>query len=368
MQDPSLAWLVPFSTRLLPDGAIAPRLAAASAHDAWSVVAEAKRRAGEGLRHRYAYGTTLLCAGLPFAATDVLAGAEKEAKKRCTEGRDPDSDQLMLAIRVDLATASVRCGFWMSAMQQLMKVAEELNRSGRTAGMEWDDLAFRCQMLYRALFVQDQERTFYRLRAAWFEELSDHDQASAEQRLEHAKARQALGALNHRIADYDAAAALFFELRKDPAVGATALELLVGLHLAVGAREPAEREEARRELHRLKPQSAVLRAGVTTNPGVRWLHDLEAYHAASLLLDVSRAAGEADLGEQSRSRLFLLARAYPDQSRCVALSTLAYSDAGLRSQAQEALSLAQEPLTTLLSASSWLPPAPPPLGRHVEGE
>ncbi len=346
MQDPSAAWHVPFSARLFPDSAALTQWVARNEHEAWRAVTTTRQLVDRGVKHRHAHGVLLLSVGMPFSAWMVLREAEYEATQAQGGDREgplpPGSDDPVLrALRADLSTASVRCGFWDLGMNQLMKATQCTARPDE----EPLELYRRGEMLYGALSRRKQERSLQRLRVAYFEELAGRGEATPVQRLEHAKSLLALGALDHSIADYDAAEDVLVPLGEDKEHGKVALELLVGMHLQAGARDREQQARARRRLHRVSADSAVLREGAAADEGSRQIRDLELQHTAGILSFLSEHAGDAEPGPELRRRLLLLARAHPDQPHCAVNAALAYLERGLRSEAQAALDLADGPLS-----------------------
>ncbi|MFG2290916.1 hypothetical protein ACGFOU_33200 [Streptomyces sp. NPDC048595] len=338
MRDPSANWDVPFDAAELPDQGLTARLARSQAHDAWRALVLAQRQADESPGHAHAYGVALLGCGMPFAAGDVLTGLVARA-----DGDRPDAASY--GRRVDLATAGVRSGFWDGAMGQLLQVAEELLRKGLNQGRRWEDLADRCRRLHRSRALRDEERTFQRLRIAWLTELAGAGEATTEHRLARARAHLALGELDADRQEYDRAGRLLLALADDPGASQTALELLVGLHLRAGPEHQEDRERARSLLHKANPHSRVLREGSRNDEGRRWMAGLEAYHATTTLLLLSREAGDAEPGPRARRRLGLLARAHPDQPRYAVAAALALLAHGELAAATDALAWAQAPLT-----------------------
>ncbi|KPH97429.1 hypothetical protein OK006_8985 [Actinobacteria bacterium OK006] len=346
MQDPSLAWQVPFSARQTPEAAALSKRVSQDRHKAWRVVAATGQRAWIEVKFRHEYGVTLLAAGMPFTAWLTLKQAEYEALQ-AHGGGGPDplaygvcEDPFLRALRADLATASVRCGFWDTAMSQLW----EATKCMAGPDEEWVQLCHRGEMLSGALAKRNQERSLQRSRVAYFEELADRGEAPPVQRLERAKSLLALGDLDHSIADYDATEDVLVPLGEDQELGGVALELLVGMHLRAGARDRELQERARRKLHRVSPHSAVLREDADVDENGRRLRELEVGHTAAILQHLSKQAGDAEPGPEHRRRLLLLARAHPDQPHCAASAARAYLERGLRSQAQAALDLTDGPL------------------------
>ncbi|MFE1770387.1 hypothetical protein [Streptomyces sp. NPDC059008] len=338
MRDPSANWDVPFDAEELPDQGLTARLAHSRAHYAWQALVLAQQQADESPAHAHAYGVALLGCGMPFAAGDALTDLAPR----------PDGDRpapSSYGLRVDLATAGVRSGFWDLAMAQLLEVAEELLRKGLDHGRRWGDLADRCRQLHRSLALRDEERTFQRLRIAWFQELADAGEATVEHRLAWARAHLALGELDADGQEYDRAGRLLFALADDPEAAETALELLVGLHLRAGPEHREDRERARGLLHKANPHSRLLREGARNDEGRRWMAGLEAYHATTTLLVLARETGDTEPGLRARRRLALLARAHPDQPRYAVAAALALLAHGEPAAATDALALAQAPLT-----------------------
>ncbi|MFE7856326.1 hypothetical protein [Streptomyces sp. NPDC057403] len=290
---------------------------------------------------------TLLSAGLPFAAWLTLRDVERKAlQAHGGGGAGPLSfeiydDPFLRALRADLATASVRCGFWELGMNQLL----EATRCTARPDEEPLELYRRVEMLYGALSKRKQERSLLRARVAYFEELAGRGEVTPVHRLEQAKSLLALGALDYSITDYDAAEDVLVPLGEDQEWGAVALELLVGMHLRAGARDWEQQERARRKLHRVSPHSSVLREGADTDENSRRLRELEVNHTTAILYFLSKQAGDAEPGPECRRRLLLLARANPDQPHCAVNAALAHLERGLRSQAQAALDLTDGPLS-----------------------
>lgn len=346
MKDPSAAWRVPFSARTFPASADAAKWIAQNRHEAWRAVQASERQAGRGPEHRHAYGVALLTAGLPFTAWKELREAEHEASEAAggkSEGLLPegaDDDPTVRALRADFATASARCGLGGMAVNQLLEATKCL----RGPEEEWVELCQRGEELTTALNKRTPERSLHRLRAAYFAEQAERGEADSLRRLEQAKSLLALGDLNHSTADYDAAEDVLVALGEDEEYGDVALELLVGMHLRAGARDRELRERARRKLHRARPHSAVLREGADADDGSRMLRDLEVQHASGILAFLAEAVEDAAMTRSFLGRLFLLARAHPDQPHCAVAAALAHLAKGERAKAQEALDFTDGPL------------------------
>ncbi|WP_330455975.1 hypothetical protein OIB37_03315 [Streptomyces sp. NBC_00820] len=344
MQDPSAAWRVPFSPRLFPDSTAVARWLAESPQDAGRAIAATQQQSGPGVEQRHACGVALLCADLPFAAWTLLAQLVDEARPRGGGPLDEhlrfDDDPVLRALHVDLATAAVRCGFWDHALRTLVEVT-----SGITEAEELAELVHRGEGLTEAVNSQRRNHSFHRRRVAWFEELADHGEATSTHRLQQAKSLLALGEIDHSLSRFDAAAELLIALDEDEEIRDVAVEMLVNLHLRVGARTPEERERARRRLHRLRPNSAVLRVGASYDEVDRMMRGMEAQQASRVLFALSEKHGDAEGGAEVRERMLLVARAHGDQPRCAVTAALAFLARGQRTRAEAALRLTRAPLS-----------------------
>ncbi|CCK32532.1 hypothetical protein BN159_8154 [Streptomyces davaonensis JCM 4913] len=346
MQDPSSAWRVPFSARAFPESAAVAQWITRNRHEAWRAVRGAERRAEAGPEQRHLYGVALLAAGLPFAAWKELREAEYAASEAAggkSQGLLPegaDDDPTVRALRADLATASARCGLGDLAVNQLLEASKCLQGPDG----EWVELMQRGEELTTALNKRNPERSLHRLRSAYFAELSERGEAGSLHRLEHAKSLLALGDLDHSIADFDAAEDVLVPLGEDEEVGDVALELLVGMHLRAGTRDRELRERSRRKLHRVRPHSAVLREGADADDGSRVLRNLETQHTAGILGFLAEAAKDPDQARPFLDRLFLMARAHPDQPHCAVAAALIHLGKGEHTKAQQALDFTDGPL------------------------
>ncbi|WP_328869215.1 hypothetical protein OHT76_03420 [Streptomyces sp. NBC_00287] len=346
MQDPSAAWRVPFSARAFPESAAVAQWVIRNRHEAWRAVMAAEKQAERGPEHRHVYGVALLAAGLPFTAWKVLREAEHEASEAAggkSEGLLPegaDDDPKVRALRADFATASARCGLGQMAMNQLLEATKCLQGPDE----EWVELCQRGEELTAALNKREPERSLHRLRAAYFAELSERGEAGSLHRLEQAKSLLALGDLDHSMAGFDAAEDVLVPLGEDEEYGDVALELLVGMHLRAGARDRELRERARRKLHRVRPHSAVLREGADADDGSRMLRDLEVQHTAGILGFLAQVFDETEHARGYLDRLFLLARAHPDQPHCAVGAALVHHAKGEHAKAQMALDFLDGPL------------------------
>ena len=337
MKDPSAAWRVPFSARAFPASAKAARWITQNQHDAWLALRVAEQDADKGPRHRHMYAVALLAAGLPFTAWDELWTAENDASRASGGQRD---DPMVRAIRADFATASARCGLGDLALRQLTQAIQ--CRQGPED--EWAEINRRGQELTNALHKRDQERSLHLLRAARFADLTKRGEAGSLHRLEHAKSLLALGDLDHAMAHYDAGEDVLVSLGDDEEYGVAALELLVGVHLRAGARDRELRERARKRLHRVRPNSAVLQKGAHPEDGRRMLHDMEMRKATVVLRFLADEVPDAAMSQACLNHLFLLARANPDQPICAMAAALAHLDRGEHAKAQAALDFTGGPL------------------------
>ncbi|WP_405743856.1 hypothetical protein OG422_19155 [Streptomyces sp. NBC_01525] len=335
MRDPSADWSVPYDPQSLPGGGLGAAFARPGAPDTWRIVALTRQLSVESPAARHEYGVALLLSGMPFAAAEALGGLFSEA---------PGAPPPGAAALMDMATATVRTGFWDAGFGRLMELADELHRADRASGPLWEELAHRCRALHRSLFLRDEERTLQRLRLAWFEELEASGAATPEHRLARARAHLALADIDVELAEYDAAARVLLPLADVPEVAVTALEMLVEAQLRAGPEHPEDGPRARALLHRVHPHSRILTEGAHGDDAARWLADLEAYHAAGFLLQVAQSCGDRPPGPYCRRVLVRAARSRPEQPRYVVAAARALLDGGEPDAASAVLDRATAPV------------------------